>query len=413
MKHMKKILFTIVVCMAVLIPLTSFAAEEKFFEFATDVGTPIEIPNGSIAIQEFKIYNDYINAADVWFDNAGSSGSVTVALLDSANTVLTSKVVTVPHGNPFYTGQQLHIKFSKTVGVASGSWYKIRITSNTPALRLYGVKRIQFVEHDAPYPMDNAVGSSFLNGEFQSAVFKFALYEEIDAEAPIITNASSTIAGTDTVRVSFNANELADRMLSYTPIGSGAVSTVVYTGNYSICFEGVTSCLIMIDTLRDTLYTYRLTVRDSWGNESYVDGAFESWKPGAPTPPADPTIPPTESPAEMPPTPTPPAPPLVISNGRVTSVTGQSVQIAWDTDRAANSSMVISSDPVGSKIVSSAADGTYELVHLLQTGKGLGAGLDYYATIISRDEFGVMDAEVIPFATEGGTTPPTQQPISL
>lgn len=395
---MKKIILICIGLLA-LIPSASFAAEEKFFEFATDVGTPIEVPSGSVAIQEFKLYNDSINAVDVWFDNTGSSGSVTVALIDAASNVLATKSLTVTHADPFYTGRQLHVKFDRTIGVTSGAWYKIRVTSGSAKLRLYGVKRVQFVEHNAPYSMDTAVGSSLLDGEPQLEVFKFALYEEIDAEAPVIANASSTIAGPDEMRISFNANELVDRTLSYTAIGSGVVSTVTYSGNYSVCFEGIFSCPITINPQRNTLYTYRLTVRDSWGNESYFDGAFESWKPGTPTPPADPNLPPTTPPSD--PTPSEPqSEPLSITNGRIVSVTATAVQVSWDTDRAANSTLIVSTDPVGAQVIGSSSDTTHELAHTLAIGSGLTPRGDYYATLISRDGAGVMDAEVIPFSAE-------------
>ncbi|KKU90245.1 MAG: hypothetical protein UY19_C0005G0048 [Candidatus Wolfebacteria bacterium GW2011_GWA2_47_9b] len=406
---MRTFLLIIAIGTLIMTPLRSFAAEEKFFEFATDVGVPIEIPTGSIAIQEFKVHNDYINAIDLWFDNAGSSGSATVTFLDSSNAVLTSKSVTIAPSDPFYTGQQLHVRFSKTVGITSGSWYKIRITSNAPKLRLYGVKRVQFVEHDAPYPIDSSVGGSSVNGESQIAVFKFALYEETDAEAPIITNASSTISGPDTMQIAFNANELVDRMVSYTRIGSGIVPTIGYTGNYSICFEDIFACPLTIDTQRDALYTYRLTVRDSWGNEAFFDGAFESWKPGTPVPPADPTVPFVAPPAEAPSSPTEsPVVSVTITDARIVALAYNSVQLSWNTNKAANSSLVVSTDPVGAQVVSTVTTGVYELVHTISTGKGIAAGINYYATIISRDEAGSMAAQVLPFTAPkaGADAPP-------
>jgi len=397
---MKKLLLFIVIGIALLLPSASFAAEEKFYEFAADAGVPVEVPSGSVAVQEVKIYSDFIDAVDLWYDNAGSSGSVSVALLSASNNVLTSKTVTAAHATVFYTGQRLHVTFPDTITIASGSWYKIRITSSVPQLRLYGIPRVQFVEHNAPATIADAVGGATVDGDSRLSAFKFALYEEIDTEGPIITNASSSVASPDSMKISFNANELVDRNLTYTPIGSGNVSTVYYIGNYSVCFAGILTCSLTIDTQRETLYTYRLSVRDSMGNASYYDGAFESWRPGTPTPPTDPTAPPATPPAETPPpSEEPPAAPLTITNGRVVAVTYVSVQLSWDTDRAANSTLIISSDPVGSQIVSNIADGTYELVHTLSTGSGITAGTNYYATIISRDEQGIMDADVIPFTS--------------
>jgi len=391
---MKKLSIFIVIGIVLLMPSASFAAEEKFYEFATDAGVPVEVPSGSVAVQEVTIYNDFIDAVDLWYDNAGSSGSVTVALLNAFNTVLTSKTVTAAHATAFYTGQRLHVTFPDTVAIASGSQYKIRLTSSVPQLRLYGIQRIQFIEHNAPATIVDAVGGSTVDGEAQLVAFKFALYEEIDTEGPIITNARGTIFGADTVEVAYNASELVDRKLSYTPIGSGNVSTVDYVDNYSICFEGVFTCSMLIDVQRDTSYAYRLTVRDSWGNESYVDGTFDSWSSTAPTPSDD--------------SPEASTDPLVISNAHVASVTYSSVYITWDTDRAANSAMVISLDPSGTQIVANVTDGIYELAHALSTGRGITANADYYATISSRDESGVVASQVILF-TSGSYTTPSEQ----
>ena len=282
---MKKLFFSICIGIVLILPSISFAVEEKFFEFANDAGVPIEVPSGSVAVQDVKIYNDFIDAVDLWYDNAGSSGSVTVVLLNASNNVLTSKTVTAAHATAFYTGQRLHVTFPDTVAITSGSLYKIRITSNVPQLRLYGIPRVQFIEHNAPVTIADAVGGSTVDEDIQLSAFKFALYEEIDTEGPVITNASSTLWGSDAVRITYNASELVDRSLSYTPIGSGIVSTVPYHGNYSICFHGIAICSITIDTPRETSYTYRLSVRDSLGNESHSDGAFESWSPGTPLPP--------------------------------------------------------------------------------------------------------------------------------
>lgn len=398
---MKKLLILLLI-IGVFMPMRSFAAEEKFFEYATDVGTPVDVPVGSIAIQEFKVYNDYMNAVDVWFDNSGSSGTATFSLLDSANNELVSTSVSIPHADPFYAGQRLHVKFSKTVSTTSGAWYKLRISSASLQFRLYVIKRIQYVEHNAPYPTDYSVGSSLLNGDPLFAVFKFALYEEIDTTPPVITNASTTIASPDAVTISFNANELVDRMLTYGPIGSGIVSTVGYTGNYSICFEGIYACPITIDTRRDTVYAYRLTARDSWGNESYVDGAFESWKPGTPDPSTN-TF--ATSPAQTPPlaapsiSKAPMAQPLVISSEQIVSVTRSAVMVSWATDRAANSSLIVSTDPVGGMILKTVADGAMELNHVLATPDVLAANTAYYATIVSHDANGVVSAKIIPFTT--------------
>ena len=151
---------------------------------------------------------------------------------------------------------------------------------------------------------------------------------------------------------------------------------------------------MIIDVQRDTSYAYRLTVRDSWGNESYVDGTFDSWSSDTPTPSED--------------SPEASADPLVISNAHVASVTYSSVYITWDTNRAANSTMIISLDPTGTQIVANVTDGIYELAHTLSTGSGITANGDYYATIFSRDENGVSASQVIAF-TSGSYATPSEQ----
>lgn len=394
---MKKILFTIAIGIVLLVPSVSFAAEEKFLEFASDVGVPIEVPSGSVAVQDVRIYNDFIDAVDLWYDNAGSSGSVTVALLSASNVVLTSKTVTAAQASAFYTGQRLHVTFPDTIGIVSGSWYRLRITSNTPEFRLYGINRIQFVEHNAPSSIVDAAGNTTVDGESQLVAFKFALYEEFDTNLPIISNASAALWGSDAVKILFNASELVDRSLLYGPVG-GSSSTIAYSGNHSICFEGVRTCEFLIDTARGILYGYRLFVRDSNGNEAFFDGTFESWSPDAQTESDEPVL---ES------------SPLVISDAQVVSATYLSVNISWHTDRAANSELIISYDPIGSDLVARAYDRTYELVHTLSVGSGITAGANYYAILVSRDEAGVTATDVLQFtAPKAITEPPIKEDSS-
>ncbi|EKD23676.1 MAG: hypothetical protein ACD_81C00196G0003 [uncultured bacterium] len=397
---MKKLILAFAIGILSAMPSLSFAIEEKFFEFATDVGVPIAVPTNSVAVQVFTVHNDSIHAVDVWFDNVGSSGSATVALLSSTNAVLASRTVTVSHADPFYAGERLHVNFNKTIGVTSGALYKIRITSATPSLRLYGVKRVEFIEHNAPYVLSDSVGASLLNDEVQVAVFKFALYEENDIEPPIITNATSTIAGPDAIRISFNANELVDKRIEYTLTGSGDVSAVDFTGNYAICFEDTYSCPTTIPTQRDSVYTYRLTVRDSMGNESFFDGSFMSWKPGTPTP-IDEPVPEDASPA----TPTEPiVEPLVISQAQVVSTDTHSAKITWETNRAADSVLIISTDSLGVNDIATVRDDTHELVHTLTANVALVANANYYATVLSRDAQAVLGVQALSFLIPASST---------
>lgn len=401
---MKKNIFAIVLGLLLTAPLVSLAADNEFFEFAPDVGAPIAVTTGSVAVQEFKIYNDHLNSIDIWFDNAGSSGSATVTLLNSANVALASVSASIAHSDPFYSGQRLHIPFSRTVSTVSGSWYKLKIASNTAQLRLYAVPRVQFVEHNAPYPIDTAVGASFLDSDSLFYAFKFALYENTDATAPVITNTTVTPWGGYMTKISFNASELADRSLTYAPLGSQNIATVGYTGSYSICFEGVFSCSVTIDTQPGTLYTYQLSVRDSWGNTSHVDGMFTTL--GYPPPPAitSDAPPASQPPAPQPSVQQPVTQPLAISDARIVSVTGRSATASWNTDRAANGMLVISTDPTGLHAVDSVTDTPYELVHTISTDKDLVAHTKYYATIISHDVANVMAAQTISFTT-------TDQPV--
>ena len=404
---MKKFLLVFCIAIVVATPLRSFAAEMKFFEFGTDVGTPIEIPNGSNATQEFKIYNDQVSAIDLWFDNTGSAGSATISLLSDTNALLASRTVTVGHSDPFYTGQRLHVNFNRTINVQPGSSYTIKIVSATGAMRLYGVNRFQFVEHNAQVPLDIAIGASTVNNETRFTAFKFALYEEKDTEPPIITNVTASLYGSDAVKIAFNANELVDYSLVYGVVGSGATSSIGFNGNYSICFAGVRDCSILVDTQRGVDYVYRLIARDSWGNTSFVDGAFASWRPQT-TPPGEqpPAAPQQPQPQTTPPGEQPPAvPPLTISNARVASVTDRSVLVSWDTNRAANGTLIISTDPLGGSIVTQTTDATLELVHTLSVA-GLSANRSYYATIVSRDASALMGAQVLRFSTAQKTSEP-------
>jgi hypothetical protein len=100
--------------------------------------------------------------------------------------------------------------------------------------------------------------------------------------------------------------------------------------------------------------------------------------------------------------------PPVISNLRAANLTPTSATIAWDTNEAANGSVVVFYLPfltfAGEK-----SDATLELVHAL-TVENLLAETDYRARVTSSDNSGNVTTQTVDFVTAGATPTPSSTP---
>lgn len=378
---MKKFFVVSGILMSAL-PFSVLAAELRYFEFSSDISDTLTISSVETPYQTLIPYNDYLSGFDFWMENFGSSGTARFDLLAENNAVLTSKTIDVPYTGGVWGGKKFHIQLSQQIKVDGYKRYKIGIFSVLPQLKLHYVPLVQILEHNAVYSPGKVVGPAVLGSTEQEFAFKFALYENNDISAPVISNVSSTLSSQSKIRISFNANEPIDYKIS------GVTS---FFGDYFECYEGVGICVLDIPAPLNAVGNYQLTVKDAWGNEiayslsvgpliselSVISGAAQD------------TVPPA------------------ISDVRVVSLEPNKVKVGWKTNEAANSSLLVELDKPGVHIVTSVGDAAYELEHVLATDAVLFPNTKYYASVSSIDSSG--NSAIVRMAFTTPVTPPPSQ----
>ena len=252
------------------------------------------------------------------------------------------------------------------------------------------------VSYNAPFISEYITGVGKLGAEEQTFSFKYALYEGVETSVPVISNVVWTALSGNEMKVEFNVNEPVDYRVEYSITGAGYLYSTNFSGGYTFCTVGVAKCSLVIPVYPNTEYQYILTVKDSWNNQSQFGGSFISGQiPTGPSPAGSPASSPTTSISMTPivtasPSPSPTGSglldidPPIISNLRVVEKTDRSMDIAWTTDEAASSRLLISFT-TELYTIAEVFDSAFELEHLLKTGPTLDPGITYLATITSRD----------------------------
>ncbi|MDO8496859.1 MAG: hypothetical protein Q7S43_05425 [bacterium] len=382
------------VAVVFIFPILANAHGNNYFEFNPDPfrTKSFNVSSGGAIYEVFLPSNEFFGGFDIWLDNSGSSGLAYVELWRSDN-MITSKSLTIPHIDQIAGGQKVHVDWGSLIPVVSNSKYKIKISSTMPDLRIYYASRVKFLGHNEPHISDYLNGAAEIDGEEKEFSFKFALYETSETSVPVISNVGWAIISEGEMRVNFNANEPVDYKIEYGPSGQGYSQSSNFSGNYSFCNQSVSVCNIMVSVAPDTTYQYTLTVKDFWGNQGQAIGTFTSGQ--------------TQSPS---PTPTPAEVSLVISNFRVVSKTDESLEVAWTTNKIANSNLLISfsSDLI---TITAVSDPTFELEHVLETDSVLSPGTTYTARITSADLDNNESSSSLSFKTlSASTSTPTPTP---
>lgn len=384
---MKKILFFSVIL--VLSPFFVSAHGASYLEFNPDQSNSLRVVDVGTPSQVFFAQNDFLGGADFWVANPGAAGLATFTLFNEQGVALTSKTVSIPTLAETANGTRLHVDFNSQLPVLASAKYSISITSSMSELRLYYSDRVQLVSYNAPPVSEYITGVGKLGSEEQVFSFKYVLYETKETSAPIISNVGWSVISPDEMRINFNTNEAVDRRIEY---GVGNYSQVIdFLGDYQFCTQGMTSCNINIPVLPDSTYQYRLTVKDTWGNQSQMTGTFTSGQGQTPAPTPTPT---DESP--------------VISNLRIVDVTNNSVSVAWTTNEIANSSLIIRYS--GFILIAAVSDSTFELEHYLEIQGGLSGDNFYSAEAVSNDLGNNRVAASISFQTLGAIPSPSPTP---
>lgn len=386
-----------------------YAHGDKYLEFDPDNSAPLKVSGVETPSQVFFAQNDFLGGFDIWVANPGSGGTATFALLNEQGQVISSRIVSISSIAETTNGTKLHVDFSSQLAVLSGGKYSIRVTSSMPELRLYYSNRVKLISHNAPFVSEYVTGVGKLGSEEQAFSFKYALYETAESSAPIISNITWMVISTDEMRVDFNANESIDYRIEYGVDGQGYTQSTNFLGDYQFCVSGISSCSINIPVLPNTTYQYRLTVKDSWGNQSEATGTFVSGEAQTPTP--SPTDGSTPTPSVTPsPTLAPDLTSPVISNLRIAELTNNSVGVAWTTNESASSHLLISSPQYIT--IAAASDPVFELEHFLQIENSLSPGAPYIATVTAFDNNNNQSKATISFSTLSSGPTPTPTPSS-
>ncbi|MDO8495632.1 MAG: hypothetical protein Q7S32_03925 [bacterium] len=392
--------------LGLLSPGVILAHGNTFSEFAPDyyASEGMSVANSGTLEEIFVPQNDFLGGIDLWFDNAGSAGAATMELRDEQGNLLISKGITIPHINPTSGGQRLHIDFPQ-ISVNSSKKYYLKLSSALPELQIYYADRIKYLIHNASYISEYINGVARIDGQEKDFSFKFALAEGAETVPPVVTNLSVTAMGNGQMRFQFNANESVDFVIYWGIMGQGYTNTYPFSGNYQFCGQGVAMCAATITGTLGQTHIYLLTVRDSWGNDRNLPSTFIV--PANPTPTPTPTASITPSASVTPPSgdTTPP----IISNLRVSDLGNNRVEVAWQTNEAADSHLLISFT-TQSLTIAAAADSTMELEHVLDSGIFLSSSTLYRATVTSRDSSDNQASASIAFTTLGATPTPTPAP---
>ena len=402
-----KIIFLFSAFYLLLSTYVVFAAEVKFFEFSPDTSSAANFSSASALYQQFKPYNDFISAIDIWLDNEGGSGSASFSLIDSIGASLKSKSVTVSKIGKTWGGTKIHVDFGESINVNGSENYKIKMASSLSKLRAYYKNMTELETHNANTYIDSRMGPAYFGTDEQLFYFKFALYEDNDNLAPIISN-FSLATSSDSVKISFNANEPVDYKAEFVSLDLSDEKTINFSGQYNLCPEGLNFCVIETAIFPDKSYNFSVFIKDEWGNQAQILGFFDASKISIFNDDVNSTSTATSSeeiyvnPETIPP---------AISNERISYLNSYSVKASWTTDKASRSRMIVSLDSAGNQIVADVYDNAYELEHTLNSYSGLNPDTQYYATIAAFNPLGNFSAKLLEFKTpEAENNPPPQPP---
>jgi hypothetical protein len=397
------------------LPLAVSAA--LYFEFSPDFRESFLIATATTVEQVFLPLNDHLNGIDFWVSNANTPATVTFTLLSPSGTALTSRTETIGAIPDDDMGQRHTILFPVQVTTTPDAAYRVRIGTSSSTLRLYWATVNRLLAHNAPPPSAYSSGTARIDGSDQAKSFLYALHETTEASPPVISGLGIQQPLIGQARIVFNASEPVDMRLRFGPQGQALTGLVDFTGAYQSCVAGIQECAIPFAVTPGTSYEYELIVRDVWGNESSATGTFISNgtppSGNTPTPTATPT--PTNSPAPTPPPADTIAP--IITNLRAVYTTPTSADIAWTTNEAANSLVVVQSMPFLIN-AGGGSDATLELEHLISI-EGLESDTSFQARVTSSDGSGNTSIAVLTFQTSSaggvpsGNPTPTPSPSTL
>ncbi|MCC6934115.1 MAG: fibronectin type III domain-containing protein [Candidatus Yanofskybacteria bacterium] len=361
--------------------LSSIVHAAPYTEFAPDYAQSLLVASSETPSEVFLPLNDHFSGMDLWLSNAGNPGDATFALFNPSGTLVGERAITIPAIADSETGARVHVALPAQIAVSGNQAYRMRITATEPHLRLYYATAQKLLAHNgAPLPAYTN-GIARLGDEDTSFSFLYALYESTETTPPQISGVTITQINPTQATMAFSSNEPVDRRIEYN------TASLDWTGQYASCLTGVQTCTATLAVTQGT-YTYTLTIRDSWGNQSSATGTFTiSGTEPSPSPTQNPSPTGSPTPTTSPtPTPTPDTAVPIITNARTVTMTPTSATFAWTTNEPATSTVVAQLTPL-LITVGGNSDATLELEHYI-TVNNLPPDTYLRATITSNDASG-------------------------
>lgn len=280
---------------------TIIASGEAYYDLNPDkyFTKPLNLASTTSTISLlFQPQNDFLSAFDFWFDNSGEPGTVTFKVRGANNSILSSKIITVPHIAPISGGKRIRIDLSTQIRVSNLEIYSIEIQTSMPNLQIYYLNRIEIIGYQVTIVSAYLIGVSKYNNTEQITTFKYALYEIDETGAPIIYATSTLNISTIRTKIFWRANEPIDYRIEYgTKINGLVTGSTSYNNSMTSCGEGEEFCFMNLTVTPGTEYFYNLFTKDEWGNEGVYSNTFTSQvgQIPSPTPENNNSIPPASN----------------------------------------------------------------------------------------------------------------------
>lgn len=179
---------------------SALAADSIFFEFAPEAWASDRYALTGTSEPVYQVFTTTktttLTGLDLWLDNTGSAGTMTLTIFPDDGSATLERTVTVPHLAALPGGYKYHVTLPTPLALQEGKTYSMRIQSSLPGLGIYVADRILVLEHNKNFSSEYSNGAVKIGEALQSFTFKLALYEP-ETEAVSYNNNGDSITSPD------------------------------------------------------------------------------------------------------------------------------------------------------------------------------------------------------------------------
>ncbi len=179
----------------------ALAADAVFFAFAPDGWASQRFEFSSAAGPVYEIFAPGVNALmtgfDLWVDNTGEDGPLTLRLSDEVHQ-LAVRNVTLPHLAEIPGGYKFHVNLTTPIAISATGTYTLQIESDLPNFGLYSADRILTLDHNQTFVSQYSHGAAKIGPALQPFTFKLALYAPAESGADYIFTDPDQITASST-----------------------------------------------------------------------------------------------------------------------------------------------------------------------------------------------------------------------